>query len=148
MKFVIIMFFYNVEKRLVLFIDSIIKQFYSFLKYVEVLFINDGSMDGSGVIVNCYVIKYFNNICVLIVLNGGLVKVCNIGIYNVSEDIDFVGFLDVDDIMLENMLVSIVIFLNEFNVFMFVLVFYYLDDFGSKKKILLYKLNYCFVNGN
>ncbi|EAW7118702.1 glycosyltransferase [Listeria monocytogenes] len=148
MKFAIIMPFYNAEKRLALSIDSIIKQSYSFLKHVEVLLINDGSTDGSGAIANRYATKYPNNIRVLTVPNGGPAKARNIGIHNVREDTDFVGFLDADDIMSENTIASMVAFLNESNVSMLVPAFYYLDDFGSKQKISPHKLNYRFANGN
>ncbi|MDT0016366.1 glycosyltransferase family 2 protein [Listeria swaminathanii] len=148
MKFAIIMPFYNAEKRLALSIDSIIKQSYSFLKHVEVLLINDGSTDGSGAIANRYAAKYPTNIRVLSVPNGGPAKARNIGIHNVSEDTDFVGFLDADDIMSSNTLASMVAFLNESDVPMLVPAFYYLDDFGKKQKISPHKLNYRFANGN
>ncbi|MBC1986465.1 glycosyltransferase family 2 protein [Listeria sp. FSL L7-0478] len=148
MKFAIIMPFYNAEKRLALSIDSIVKQSYSFLKHVEVLLINDGSSDGSGAIANRYAAKFPNNIRVLTVPNGGPAKARNIGIHNVSEDTDFVGFLDADDIMSSNMLASIVAFSKEADVNMLVPAFYYLDDFGKKQKISAHKLNYRFANGN
>ncbi|MBC1543572.1 glycosyltransferase family 2 protein [Listeria cossartiae] len=148
MKFAIIMPFYNAEKRLALSIDSIVKQSYSFLKHVEVLLINDGSSDGSGAIANRYAAKFPNNIRVLTVPNGGPAKARNIGIHNVSEDTDFVGFLDADDIMSSNMLASIVAFSKESDVNMLVPAFYYLDDFGKKQKISAHKLNYRFANGN
>ncbi|MBC1472615.1 glycosyltransferase family 2 protein [Listeria seeligeri] len=148
MKFAIIMPFYNAEKRLSLSINSIIKQSYSFLKHVEVLLINDGSTDSSGTIAKRYAEKYPDNIRVFEVPNGGPAKARNIGIHNVQENTDFVGFLDADDILSSNMLENMAAFLEQSDVNMFVPAFYYLDDFGEKQKISPHKLNYRFMQGN
>ncbi|AHI55582.1 glycosyltransferase family 2 protein [Listeria ivanovii] len=148
MKFAIIIPFYNAEKRLGLSVDSIIKQSYSFLKHVEILLINDGSTDGSGMIAKRYAEKYPNNIRLLEVPNGGPAKARNIGIHNVRENTDFVGFLDADDILSSNMLDDIAAFLNQSEVNMVVPAFYYLDDFGKKQKIAPHKLNDRFKDGN
>lgn len=148
MKFAIIMPFYNAEKRLGLSIDSIIKQSYSFVKHVEVLLINDGSTDSSGTIAKRYEEKYPDNIRVFEMPNGGPAKARNIGIHNVQENTDFVGFLDADDILSSNMLGNIAAFLEQSDVSMLVPAFYYLDDFGEKQKISPHKLNYRFMQGN
>ncbi|MBC2267048.1 glycosyltransferase family 2 protein [Listeria sp. FSL L7-0083] len=148
MKFAIIIPFYNAEKRLALSIDSIIKQTYSFLEHVEVLLINDGSTDRSSAIAHSYAEKYPSNIRVFDVPNGGPSKARNIGIHNVQENTDFVGFLDADDLLSRNLLFSMVNFLENSAVNMLVPAFYYLDDFGKKQKISPHKLNDRFTNGN
>lgn len=148
MKFAIIIPFYNAEKRLKVSINSVIKQSYRFLEHVEVLLINDGSTDNSGIIANHYAEKYPKNIRVLNIPNGGPAKARNIGIHNVREDTDFVGFLDADDVLSSNMLEKMAAFLNQSNVNMVVPAFYYLDDFGKKQKIAPHKLNYRFKNGD
>lgn len=148
MKFAIIIPFYNAEKRLSLSIDSIIKQSYGFLKHVELLLINDGSTDDSGIIAAKYADKYPSNIRYIEVPNGGPSKARNIGIHNVRKDTDFIGFLDADDLLTNNTLASMAAFLDENQVNMLVPAFYYLDDFGKKEKISAHKLNNRFDQGN
>ena len=82
---------YNVEKYLRRCVDSILKQSYS---NIEVILVNDGSLDSSGSI--CDVLqKKDSRIKVIHQKNGGLSAARNTGLNNITGD--FVSFIDSDD---------------------------------------------------
>lgn len=99
MKFSIIVPVYNVEKYLRKCLDSIINQTYS---DYEVIVVNDGSPDNSGVIIEEYKEKYPNKIKAYNKENGGLSDARNFGMQYTTGD--YVIFVDSDDYIKENML--------------------------------------------
>ena len=82
---------YNVEEYLRKCIDSILSQKF---KEFELILVNDGSEDESGVICNEYVIKD-DRVKVIHKSNGGLSSARNAGI-DLSR-CDYIGFVDSDD---------------------------------------------------
>lgn len=82
---------YNVEKYLSKCIESIINQT---LSNIEIILINDGSTDSSGVIADNYA-KNDSRIKVIHKKNGGQGSARNIGIELASGE--YIGFVDSDD---------------------------------------------------
>ncbi|MCL2663449.1 MAG: glycosyltransferase [Oscillospiraceae bacterium] len=82
---------YNVEAYIRKCLDSVIKQTHENL---EILLINDGSIDNSGLICDEYAAKD-NRIKVFHKENGGLSTALNIGLSNFTGD--YLGFVDSDD---------------------------------------------------
>ena len=83
---------YNVECYLKECLDSVLKQTYA---SKEILLVDDGSSDSSGIICNEYAARY-SNIRVIHKENGGLSSARNRGIEESSGD--WVIFLDSDDV--------------------------------------------------
>ncbi|EUJ48433.1 glycosyltransferase family 2 protein [Listeria rocourtiae] len=149
MKFAIIIPFYNAEKRLEISVESIIKQSYGFTENVQVLLVNDGSTDKSGDIADTLVRKYPQNIYQIHIKNGGPARARNIGLMHVRNDIDFVGFLDADDVYSLHMIREMAHFAEKHaEINMMVPPFYYVDDLGTRKKIGAHKLNTRFEQGS
>jgi len=92
-KISIIVPVYNVEKFLRECLDSIINQTY---KNIEVICVDDGSTDDSGIICDEYAMKY-SNIKVIHKINGGLSDARNVGI-KVSTG-EYLAFVDSDDVI-------------------------------------------------
>lgn len=90
-KISIIVPVYNVEKYLERCINSILNQVFTDL---ELILINDGSTDNSGIICDRYS-KIDNRVKVIHKDNGGQADARNIGI-NFSKG-DYIGFVDSDD---------------------------------------------------
>lgn len=88
---------YNVEKYLERCIDSIINQTY---KNLEIILVNDGSTDDSGMICDNYKNKD-NRIKVIHKKNGGLSEARNFGIDIATGT--YIGFVDSDDWIETNM---------------------------------------------
>lgn len=88
---------YNVEKYLNKCLDSIIGQTYSNL---EIILVDDGSTDNSGVICDVYKEKD-SRIRVVHQKNQGLSGARNAGINNANGEL--LGFVDSDDYIVENM---------------------------------------------
>lgn len=88
---------YNAEEYLNECIDSLINQTISPL---EIILLNDGSKDNSGKICDEYAEKY-DNIVVRHLENGGPSRARNIGL-SIARG-EFVGFVDSDDFVKENM---------------------------------------------
>ena len=82
---------YNVEKYLSRCIDSILNQTYTNL---EILLVNDGSTDSSGVICDLFASKD-SRITVTHKKNGGLSDARNVGIKKATGQ--YIGFVDSDD---------------------------------------------------
>jgi len=82
---------YNVENYLWSCLDSIVKQTYS---NIEVLLVNDGSPDGSGVICQKFVAKD-SRFHYIEKANGGLSDARNVGIARAQGE--FLSFVDSDD---------------------------------------------------
>lgn len=83
---------YNVEQYLVRCLDSIIHQT---LEDIEILAVDDGSTDNSGMILDEYQSKYPEKLKVFHKKNGGLSDARNYGIRFATGE--YVGFVDSDD---------------------------------------------------
>lgn len=83
---------YNTEKYIEEAVESILKQP---CKDVEIILINDGSKDKSGIIADSLATKY-QNIIVYHVANGGVSKARNLGLKIATGD--YIAFLDSDDV--------------------------------------------------
>ncbi|MBC2315227.1 glycosyltransferase family 2 protein [Listeria booriae] len=148
MKFAIIIPFYNAEARLDISITSIIKQSYNFAENIQILLINDGSTDNSSSIADEFARKHPDNIVHIRIKNGGPARARNIGLMHIKEGIDFVGFLDADDVYSLHMIREMARFAEQHDeINMMVPPFYYLDDYGSRRKIGTHKLNTRFEQG-
>jgi glycosyltransferase involved in cell wall biosynthesis len=88
---------FNAEKYLKECLDSVLSQT---LQEIEVIIINDGSTDGSKSIINDYC-KQDSRIIFIENSNGGVSKARNAGLAVAKGE--FVGFLDADDYIEENM---------------------------------------------
>lgn len=88
---------YNVEKYISRCIDSILNQSYN---NIEIIIVNDGSIDKSGFICDEYSKKY-NNIKVFHTENSGVSSARNLGIDN-SEG-EYITFVDPDDYIEKDM---------------------------------------------
>lgn len=86
---------YNVEKYISRCIESLINQTYH---NIEILLIDDGSTDRSGVICDTYAEKD-NRIRVFHVVNGGVSKARNLGLEEIRGE--WVSFADSDDFVSE-----------------------------------------------
>jgi glycosyltransferase involved in cell wall biosynthesis len=96
-KISIIIPVYNTEQYLRQCLDSVINQT---LKNIEIVIVNDGSTDNSLNILQEYQKKY-SHIKVINQINKGYSEVRNIGLQNTTGD--YIGFVDSDDFIEENM---------------------------------------------
>jgi len=93
-EFSVVMAVYNVELFLREAIDSIIGQNFGFEK-IQVILVDDGSTDTSGMICDEYSQKYPENITVVHKKNGGVSSARNEGMKYIQGR--YVNFLDADD---------------------------------------------------
>ena len=89
---------FNAEKHIKRCIDSVIRQSY---KNLEILLVDDGSCDKSGIICNDYAIRD-RRIRVIHKENGGVASARNLGLQNASGE--YIMFVDSDDWIEKNML--------------------------------------------
>lgn len=82
---------YNVEKYLEKCLDSLVNQTY---KNIEIIVVDDGSTDSSGLIAEQYSSMY-ENVNVIHTENGGLSAARNVGIN--CADGEYIAFVDSDD---------------------------------------------------
>lgn len=99
---------YNVERYLPQCLDSLVNQT---LDDIEIITINDGSSDNSLDILMEYQNKYSNKIKVVNNQNNGIGKTRNIGIEMAQGD--FLTFVDSDDYLDTNMLLSCYNYAND-----------------------------------
>lgn len=90
---------YNVEKYLEKCLESILRQ--SYQEY-EVIIVDDGSTDGSSVIVEKYSEKYADKICCIYQKNQGLSAARNTGLRKAKGK--YILFVDSDDAIAPDML--------------------------------------------
>ena len=98
---------YNVEKYICKCLDSVINQTY---KNIEIILVDDGSLDGSGKICDDYA-KKDDKIKVIHKENGGLSSARNEGL-EISTG-KYVFFVDSDDYVAENLLEEVVCLLEK-----------------------------------
>lgn len=91
-KLSIIVPVYNVERYLAKCLDSLVQQTYTDL---EIIVVNDGSLDQSQSIIDTYQSRYPKIIQSLQKPNGGLSDARNVGLKNAKGD--YVAFVDSDD---------------------------------------------------
>lgn len=91
----VIISIYNLERYLEEAILSVINQTIGFKNNVQLILVNDGSMDRSESICLKYADKYPDNIVYIKKNNGGVSSSRNIGIENASGEL--ICFLDGDD---------------------------------------------------
>lgn len=89
---------YNVEKYLRKCLHSLVHQT---LADFEIIVVNDGSTDGSQNIIDEFQANYPERIQSFIKENGGLSDARNFGLAHINSE--FVGFVDSDDWVMENM---------------------------------------------
>lgn len=102
--FSIVMACYNVEDYVGEAVDSVINQNFDF-KNVEIILVDDGSVDNTAEICSEYVEKYPNNIKYFYKENGGQASARNLGIKFALGK--YVNFLDADDKLMENTLSNV-----------------------------------------
>lgn len=100
---------YNVEKYLEKCIDSILNQTY---KNLEIILVDDGSKDQSGVICDSYA-KKDKRIIVFHKKNGGLSSARNYGIDNSHGQ--YIGFVDSDDYISNDMYETLYQLITDYN---------------------------------
>lgn len=94
-KISVVMPLYNVANYLDEAIESIVKQTIGFEENVQLILVNDGSLDNVGVICRKYQEQYPNNILYLEQPNSGVSAARNTGLAQVEGK--YVNFLDGDD---------------------------------------------------
>lgn len=107
MKLTISVIIYNVEEYLNSCLDSIIEQI---IDDVQILLIDDGSTDSSGIISDQYA-KIDDRFQVIHKENGGASSARNTAIDNAIGD--YIWFVDGDDILAENSIHKLLVYLNE-----------------------------------
>ncbi|MBN1069068.1 glycosyltransferase [Clostridium botulinum] len=115
-KFSIIIAIYNIEEYLEEAIESIINQEnIIFEKDVQLILVNDGSVDESGSICEKYRDMYPKNIFYKVKENGGVSSARNLGLQLATGK--YVNFLDGDDKFENNVLASVSIFFEKYEEF-------------------------------
>lgn len=94
-KYSIVCAVYGVEEYLEQFFSSIINQELDFESHIEIIMIDDGSLDGSANVIKKWVSLYPNNIFYYKKENGGQASARNYGMQFVSNY--WVSFIDPDD---------------------------------------------------
>lgn len=101
---------YNAEKSIATTVESLIKQSYT---DIEIIIINDGSIDNSGAVCN-EIAKKDNRIRVIHIENNGVSNARNEGLRNSKGE--FLTFVDADDTIDFNMVATFVKTMNEHKV--------------------------------
>lgn len=89
---------YNVENYLRKCLNSLVNQT---LKDIEIIVVNDGTLDNSQEIINEYVKKYPKKVVSIIQENGGQGAARNTGLLHAKGE--YIGYVDSDDYVEENM---------------------------------------------
>ena len=100
---------YNVEKYLKQCLDSIVDQT---LEDLEIVLVDDGSVDSSGTICDEYA-KKDSRIEVIHKINGGLSDARNVGINRANGR--YIGFVDSDDYIKEDMYEKLINLIKEYD---------------------------------
>lgn len=101
---------YNVEDYLAEMIDSIVEQTIGF-ENIQLILVDDGSIDSSGEICDQYALQYPNNIVVIHKENGGVSSARNEGLRHIKGE--YVNFTDADDKLKEDALEKMYNYLKE-----------------------------------
>lgn len=111
-NFSIVIAVYNTEKYIREAIDSVINQTLDFEDNVQLILVDDGSVDNSKEICLEYQRKYPDNIIVLSQENSGQAIARNNGLQYVKGK--YVNFLDSDDYISDNTLIDVLNFFNAY----------------------------------
>lgn len=101
-KFSIVMSVYNVEPFLREAVDSVLAQDIGFKENVQLILVDDGSQDSSGVICDEYQARFPENIVVIHKENGGVSSARNEGLKYAEGR--YINFMDSDDKFSRNVL--------------------------------------------
>ena len=104
MKISVIVPFYNAKSCIIRNIDSLVNQSLPNGIQLEIVYVNDGSMDGCELLLEPYQ-KRYSNVFVYTIANQGVSNARNIGL--VKAHGDFVAFCDADDYFMPNCFSSI-----------------------------------------
>lgn len=111
-KFSIVMAIYNVEQYLEEAIVSVITQDIGFVESVQLILVNDGSLDSSEEICKKYKQLYPDNIIYISKENGGVSSARNVGLKYVEGK--YINFLDSDDKLDKNVLSNVEAFFEQY----------------------------------
>lgn len=141
-KFSIVIAVYNVEAYIEDAIESIICQDIGFESSVQLILVDDGSTDRSGMICDEYLTKYPRNIHVIHKKNGGVSSARNEGICHVQGQ--YVNFMDADDKLTSNTLTAVYEYFSQVDKsipFVSIPIWYFEQKNGP------HRLNYKFKSG-
>lgn len=127
-RFTVVSAVYNVEKYLDDYFASLTKQTLSFKKHIQIILVDDGSVDNSAQIIRKWQKKYPENIHYFYKENGGQASARNFGLEHVQTA--WVTFIDPDDFVSPDYFHKIDTFLSQNDNISIVgcpLVFYYED---------------------
>lgn len=110
MKIALLVPAYNVEKYVALFLDSVLNQTY---KNFEVFIMNDGSTDNTLKILNEYA-QSDKRIHVFSQQNKGITKTRNSLLEKISDDTEFIMYLDSDDMIHPKTLETAVYYMQKY----------------------------------
>ena len=125
---------YNAIKYLETCLEALVKQNY---KYLEIIAINDGSTDGSEVLLEAYAKKYINLFKIIHTKNNGVWRARNIGISHAQGK--YIAFCDSDDIPLPDIYSKLVVLANNVSADITICPYYRIDIIT--KKILSIEMN-------
>lgn len=109
-EFSVVMAVYNVEPFLREAVDSLIQQDFGFER-IQLIMVDDGSTDGSGVICDEYARQYPKNMLAIHKENGGASSARNAGVKLATGR--YLNFMDPDDIIDKNVFSSVYQFFAE-----------------------------------
>lgn len=144
-KFAIIMPICNEELFLEEAIESVVTQTLNFEKNIQLILVNDGSLDNSEAICQVYKEKFPNNIIYIKTPNHGPSAARNLGLSFVSDQSKYIGFLDADDMFSRNTIECVNHFYENNNVHFVTIPVKYINEEGQQKD---HSLNYRFANGD
>lgn len=127
-QYTVISAIYNVEQYLNDFIESLVKQRLDFRKHIQLILVDDGSIDNSAKIIQRWQKKYPHNIIYIYKENGGQASARNIGLKHVKTE--WVTFIDPDDFVSNDYFLEIDNFIfknSDLSMVACNLVFYYED---------------------
>lgn len=108
-RFSIVASVYGVERYLDDFFASVVNQTISFKNHIELIVVDDGSLDGSADIIKKWQKFYPDNIKYIYKENGGLSSARNMGLQHVTTK--WVSFIDPDDFISDNYFEAVDLFL-------------------------------------
>ncbi|MFC2080840.1 glycosyltransferase family 2 protein [Bacteroidota bacterium] len=117
---------YNTENYLRKCIDSLLVQTY---KHIEIILVNDGSLDNSQNIINEYYKNYPHQIISVTKNNGGLGSARNFGLQFARGD--YIGFLDSDDYVEPIMYEKLINKVKEESAQLVICDFYFVNEQGK-----------------